>query len=275
MEGHAMHNPQSAHENPTTEPPQPRPKTEDPRTNVQNPKFDDEKQDSISTEGEKTAQIQNVQNPKTDDEKQESISTEGEMAVRNQNVQNPKFDDEKAIDGIPPQRPTLPVPNPNVQNLEIDDEKPTPSQHLAPSTNPQDLHPGKVHISHFDDEKATARFVDLRSQILGRKELITRDASVVASWKTYRGKRFGPYYRVAYRENGVLRSIYIGRDEQLAKMASALIDELKQPREEDRLIRRLRAAARASLRRTLAEAEALAAPLGFRRRGFRFCKRRA
>jgi hypothetical protein len=158
---------------------------------MRNPKFDDEKQVSISTEGENAAQNQNVQYLKFDDEKQVSISIEGEMAAQFQNVQNPKFDDEKAIDGIPPPRPMFAVPNPNVQNLEIDDQKPI-AQNQSPRTKPQDLHPGNVHISYFDDEKTSARFVDLRSQILGRKELITRDASVVASWKTYRGKRLGP-----------------------------------------------------------------------------------
>ena len=128
--------------------------------------------------------------------------------------------------------------------------------------------------SNFAHEKTLARWERLQTQVLKYNELIAQDGCIGEIWKTYRGKRLGPYYRVEFRENRATRTIYIGRDEQLAKMASAMIDELKHPRREDRIIRRARMAARAALRRSLAEAEALAAPLGYRRRGFRFCKRR-
>ncbi len=37
-----------------------------------------------------------------------------------------------------------------------------------------------------------------------------RQGAVVASWRTYRGRRLGPYYRLAWRENRRQRSIYLG-----------------------------------------------------------------
>ncbi len=138
----------------------------------------------------------------------------------------------------------------------------------------QELNSGKVLFSKFDDQKYLARFERIRSQIHERKEFIARNGSVVAGWRTYRAIRLGPYYRVAFRQNHALQSIYIGRNERLVTMVRALIEELKQSRSQDRLIRRLRCAARRALRRSLAELEVHVAPLGYRRRGFRLCKQR-
>jgi hypothetical protein len=126
----------------------------------------------------------------------------------------------------------------------------------------------------FAHEKTLTRWRQLQTQVLEHRELIKQDGCIGATWKTYRGKRLGPYYRVEFRENSAIKTIYIGRNEELTKMASALIEKLKQPCREDRLLRRARAAARAALRHSLADAETYLAPLGYYRRGLGLYKRR-
>ena len=163
----------------------------------------------------------------------------------------------------------------NVPNLNLVSESSSPknpTQDLR--TKVQAANIKNVLFSQFAPEKTLARCERLQRQLLENKELIARDGCLGAIWKTYRGKRLGPYYRVEFRLNRTTRTIYIGRDEELVKMVREMIDELKQSRREDRLIRQARTAARAALRRSLAETEVLAAPFGYRRRAFRFCKRR-
>jgi hypothetical protein len=235
---------------------------------VQNPKFDDQKPESPPREHESTIPDPKVQNPRFDDQKPESTPQGHESAAPDQKVQNPRFDDQKCVPVPQGEESAAASQKCRNQNLLTKNRR---SRAEAKEGQPP---AADVQNPKFDDQNVLARFARLRSQILERKELIARDGNIAETWRTHRGKRTGPYYRVAFRENGRQRAFYIGGDAQLAKMVMELIGELKHPREEKRLIRRLRAAARASLRRTLAEAEALAAPLGFRRRGFRFCKRR-
>jgi hypothetical protein len=131
-----------------------------------------------------------------------------------------------------------------------------------------------VLFSKFGPEKTGAKFDRLIEKVLAHQELIARDGHLSASWKTYRGKRLGPYYRVEFRDGGARRKIYLGRDAELAELAGLLLEELKRPAREKRHLRQLRAAILASYRRGLVEIDPLLAPLGFYRRGTRFCKRR-
>jgi hypothetical protein len=56
--------------------------------------------------------------------------------------------------------------------------------------------------------------------------------TVVATWRTYRGRRLGPYCRLTWRENGRQRSIYLGRQ-------SPLVDEVRRLLHEAQTIRRM------------------------------------
>jgi hypothetical protein len=47
--------------------------------------------------------------------------------------------------------------------------------------------------------------------IAARPELFARQGSVSASWRRRAQKTYGPYYRLRYREGGVSRSLYLGR----------------------------------------------------------------
>ncbi len=49
--------------------------------------------------------------------------------------------------------------------------------------------------------------------------------AVVATWRTYRGRRLGPYYRLAWRENGRQRSIYLGRQGPIVEEVRLLLHQ--------------------------------------------------
>ena len=50
-----------------------------------------------------------------------------------------------------------------------------------------------------------------------------RQGAVVPTWRTYQGKRLGPYYRLAYREGNQQRSIYLGRQSPLVDQVRRLL----------------------------------------------------
>lgn len=232
---------------------------------MQNTRRVDEKKFPLSIEQEVSADALNVQ-------KLDFVDQTQKIAASNQKVQIPKSVGQTQVRNFASQETA--APNQKVQNFEFVDQKPTPPQNQDLRPKPQDPASENMPISKSVDQKTLARFESLRTQILERKELIAQGGSLIETWRNHQGKRLGPYYQVAFRENRVLHTLYIGRDEQLATMVSALIDELKTPLREDRILRQLRAAAKAGLRRALAEADALAVPLGYRRRGYSFHKQR-
>ena len=61
------------------------------------------------------------------------------------------------------------------------------------------------------DEKKTARFEREEPYVLAHGARFAHQGAVVASWQTYRGRRLGPYYWLAFRDSGRQRSIYLGR----------------------------------------------------------------
>jgi hypothetical protein len=120
------------------------------------------------------------------------------------------------------------------------------------------------------DQKANARWERVRLQIVARRPLFARQGAVVAGWRTYRGRRLGPYFRLAYREGGRQRSIYLGRCAELARRVGGLLARLQRPLRDRRLFARLKAQVRASLRLAKAELQRALAPWGIRLQGFEF-----
>ena len=59
-------------------------------------------------------------------------------------------------------------------------------------------------------------------QGLVNARLFAAQGSVVATWRNRGSKRFGPYYRLAYRRHGRQRSIYLGPDEAAAVCTAGL-----------------------------------------------------
>jgi hypothetical protein len=100
------------------------------------------------------------------------------------------------------------------------------------------------------------RSVDQRTpQILERiGDLITDEpgmlagqGSVVKSWRYYRGRRLGPYYRLSYRAGGCQHAIYLGADEDLADEIRQLLSDLQKKQKRRRTLARIRKQAKKSL----------------------------
>jgi hypothetical protein len=53
----------------------------------------------------------------------------------------------------------------------------------------------------------------INTQLHAAAGLLASHGTVVATWRKRGNSLTGPYYRVRYFENGIRRSIYLGRDE--------------------------------------------------------------
>ena len=104
--------------------------------------------------------------------------------------------------------------------------------------------------------------------ISARPDLFARQGSVAATWRRRDGKRFGPYYRLAYREDGRQCSVYLGRAGAVVERVRQMLHDLQQPLRQWRMFRRIDRQARAALRASNARVTALLRPLGLRLRGF-------
>ncbi|MFH1922144.1 MAG: hypothetical protein ABIP48_19950 [Planctomycetota bacterium] len=94
--------------------------------------------------------------------------------------------------------------------------------------------------------------------------------TVVSTSRTYRGRRLGPYFRLAFRKGGRQWSIYLGRSEGLARRVRDLLARLQHPRRWRRASRRLQAQVRASLRKAKAQLRKELAVRGITLKGWEF-----
>jgi hypothetical protein len=117
--------------------------------------------------------------------------------------------------------------------------------------------------------------------LAGREMALSRQGYVVESWRQYRGRRLGPYYRLRYRERGRMRSVYLGRDAVLAEEVRGRLSELQRPLRRKREAHKRWKKERAYLRILKARWEAELRKIGLRLKGFEvrgpvtFCLRRA
>ncbi len=82
-------------------------------------------------------------------------------------------------------------------------------------------------------------------------ERFTRQGSIVATWRTYRGRRLGPYYRLVWRENGRQRTLYLGRQGPIVDEVRRLLGIIQAPTRLQRIIRKRRAGFRREVLRPL------------------------
>jgi hypothetical protein len=73
------------------------------------------------------------------------------------------------------------------------------------------------------DQLDAARFERVRAEVLARPSLFAKGGSVVAGWRRRGPARFGPYYRLAYRDQNRQRSIYLGRSAGLVAKVGQLL----------------------------------------------------
>ena len=103
--------------------------------------------------------------------------------------------------------------------------------------------------------------------IAERPELFVRQGAVVATYRWYKGRRLGPYWRLAYREAGRQRSIYLGRMGEGVERVRQALARRRDARRWRRTYRRLCRRVKASLRAHLARFDQQLRALGLRRKG--------
>ena len=119
-----------------------------------------------------------------------------------------------------------------------------------------------------DQKKDVTRCEVLLAQIRRVASAVAMGGSIVETWRTYRGRRLGPYCRLAYRESGIQRSIYVGSDPQLVAAAREILAELQADERARRAVKRLQSATRASLRAAKSAWERELKRMGLHLKGF-------
>ena len=125
----------------------------------------------------------------------------------------------------------------------------------------------------IDTQKIEARFEQVRATILAHAAFFADYGSVQATWRTYRGHRLGPYFRVGCRQRRGRHalgtgaaprptSIYLGRSPELAARVRNLLDDLQQYTRNKRRCEELRRQLRRSLTRAKQELRRLLAQRG-------------
>jgi hypothetical protein len=107
---------------------------------------------------------------------------------------------------------------------------------------------GYWKMSKTVDQKLVKRRDVLLAKIREAAPALAATGSIVETWRTYQGRRLGPYYRLAYRESGRQKTIYVGKDAELVAAARSLLEELHVNERIRRTMERQQLAVRAGLR---------------------------
>jgi hypothetical protein len=132
--------------------------------------------------------------------------------------------------------------------------------------NPVDQRPRRRNPAA---DQALDRYDRARAFILANHTLFATQGAVLATWRNRKGKRFGPYYRLAYRQGGRQRSIYLG-PRRAADLLRRFLAKLHLSRRRHRLYQRLQKQARASLRQVKKYLAAQLAAIGITLKGYEF-----
>ncbi|MBN2578638.1 MAG: DUF1678 domain-containing protein [Pirellulales bacterium] len=62
------------------------------------------------------------------------------------------------------------------------------------------------------------------------KSVLARQGSIVATYRTYNGRKLGPYYRLAYRTEGRQRSLYLGKSKKIVRQVRRLLEKIQKSR---------------------------------------------
>jgi len=98
------------------------------------------------------------------------------------------------------------------------------------------------------DQNADLKTAKILAVIRANRTTFSSQGAVVATWRTYQGRRLGPYYRIAYRHGGAQQSIYLGRSSERARLVRELLAQMQQPQRDARAYQRQRAQVSAGLR---------------------------
>ena len=128
----------------------------------------------------------------------------------------------------------------------------------------------KVEKSRFVPQLDNRRWETIEGFILANRLLLCANGSVATEYRWRNGRRFGPYFRLRYRQGNTQRSIYLGPSPELAEKVRRLLAELQFRRTCRRLTRNIRA----SLRLEKKNLQNMLRACGYRMKGFEIHKAR-
>ncbi len=88
------------------------------------------------------------------------------------------------------------------------------------------------------------------SLIRDRPDLFCCQGSVQTTWRSYRGRRLGPYFRLSYRIDCQQRSLYLGADQKTVAIVREALAVAQQHHREQLSLAQCRQAVRSALRET-------------------------
>jgi hypothetical protein len=150
-------------------------------------------------------------------------------------------------------------------------QHPTPTSAPCPTGTPT-RNPGLPNTEKRDlaDQKTADRLERIESFLRRHQALFATQGTVVATWRTCRNRRLGPYFQIVYRQAGRQRALYVGRSKELADRLRRLLNQFQGAHRTRRVLKRLQTHARASLRRVKAQLKELLALRGIQMKGFEF-----
>jgi hypothetical protein len=125
-----------------------------------------------------------------------------------------------------------------------------------------------VEKSRFVSQLNVDRCESVKKFILAHRTLFAASGTMAVEWRLRGGRRFGPYFRVKYREGCLQRSLYLGRSQEFAEEVRRLLADLKF----HRTFRRLESKIRASLRLQKAHLKNNLQARGYNLKGFEIHK---
>jgi hypothetical protein len=121
----------------------------------------------------------------------------------------------------------------------------------------------------FVDQKAVRKFQAVKRWMEEHRDQLSHQGTVVEAYRTYRSRKLGPYYRLAYRDrNGRQCSIYLGASVELAEQVQRLLEEYQAGLREQRERCRVRKILRAELKKAKALWADELAKCGLRLQGY-------
>jgi hypothetical protein len=84
--------------------------------------------------------------------------------------------------------------------------------------------------------------------IAARRDVFMRQGHVAETWRHRDGKKFGPYYRLSYREAGRQCDVYLGRAGKLVERVRQALADVQKHLAQHRLFEQIRRSTLASLR---------------------------
>jgi hypothetical protein len=93
------------------------------------------------------------------------------------------------------------------------------------------------------------KLVEVLELIKSWPSLFAHQGAVLESWRIHGGKKLGPYYRLAFRQQGRQRSIYLGASNERAGQVRARLAAVQKPAKSKQVLERARARVKVELRK--------------------------